>query len=153
MEPELFIAETGRKGKGVFAQVDIPRGRLVIRFDGAENWVWDIPQVYWEYSLQVDYDRYILPSRESTGWFLNHSCDPNCVLTSRSEVKSWRRISKGEELTIDYSTNVGWDEFEMVCACASENCRKLVRSYKYLPDHLKKKYGRNISPYLLRKRT
>jgi len=149
---ELYIAKAGSKGKGVFAQEDIPRGRVVIKFDGDENWIWNIPRIDWEYALQVDFDRYVLPRRESPGWFLNHSCNPNCILASECQVKSWRRISKGEELTIDYSTNVGWDEFEMICVCGSEGCRKLVRSYKYLPGHLKEKYGRHVSPYLLRKR-
>jgi hypothetical protein len=150
---ELYIADAGPRGKGVFAGRDIPRGRVVISFGGDEDWIWNIPRADWEYALQVDYDRYILPRRGSPAWFINHSCHPNCVLVSRSDVKSWRKISRGEEVTIDYSTNVGWDEFEMVCACGSEGCRKLVRSYIFLPDDLKKRYGRNVSPYLLEKRT
>jgi hypothetical protein len=97
----------------------------------------------------VDYDRYIVPPRGSPGWFLNHSCDPNCVLSGRSEVRSRRRIAGGEELTIDYSTNVGWDGFEMSCRCGSANCRGVIRSYAFLPEELKKRYGRNVSPFLL----
>jgi len=124
-EEQLYIAEAGEKGRGVFARRGIPPGRLVMSFRGRERWIWDIPRADWEYTLQVDYDRYILPERGSPPWFLNHSCDPNCVLSGRSGVLSWRAIVGGEELTIDYSTNVGWDAFEMLCHCGSESCRRI----------------------------
>jgi SET domain-containing protein len=148
----LYIAEAGKKGRGVFARRHISRGVVVICFRGKEEWIWDIARTDWEYTLQVDYDRYVLPQRGSPGWFLNHSCDPNCVLDGRLEVKSWRRIERGEELTIDYSTDVGWDGFEMVCHCGSENCRGLIRSYAFLPGELKEKYGQNVAPFLLERR-
>ncbi len=121
----------------------------MIRFDGREDWIWKIPRELWEHTLQVDYDRYILPRRGSPGWFLNHSCDPNCVMAGRAEVRSRRAIAKDEELTIDYSTNVGWDEFEMECRCGSSDCRTVIRSYRYLSPALKKRYGKNVSPFLL----
>ncbi len=145
----LYIAAAGQRGRGVFAGKRIPPGEPVFRFSGHEDWIWRIPRELWEHTLQVDYDRYILPRRNSPGWFLNHSCDPNCVLAGRVEVRSWRAIARDEELTIDYSTNVGWDEFEMECRCGSGNCRTVVRSYRYLPRALKKRYGENVSPFLL----
>jgi len=70
-------------------------------------------------------------------------------LSGRVQVRTWRRIAGGDEVTIAYSTNVGWDGFEMECHCGSEGCRGVVRSYSSLSDELKKRYGRNVSPYLL----
>lgn len=58
-------------------------------------------------------------------------------------------IHAGEEVTFDYSTNVGWVPYEMTCSCGSEGCRGVVLSYDHLSDELKRKYGTNISAYLL----
>ena len=149
MTERLYIAEAGRKGKGVFARVSLLPGTLVIEFSGREGWIWNLPREDWEYALQVDFDRYVLPVRGSPGWFLNHSCDPNCVLSGKSEVRTWRRIAAGEELTLDYSTNVGWEGFEMVCDCRAEKCRQVIKSYNHLSQALKERYGKNVSPYLL----
>jgi SET domain-containing protein len=148
---ELRIGDAGEKGKGVFASQVIQPGELVVDFQGEEQWIWDIPEELWPYTFQVDYDRYILPERESYGWFMNHSCQPNCVILGRTRIMALRRVKEGEELTIDYSTNVGWDGFVMECRCGSANCRKSIRSYKYLSPELKARYGACVSRFLLEK--
>ncbi len=147
----LALAKAGAKGIGVFALQDIPAGEVVITFGGREDWIWNIKRELWDHTLQVDYDRYILPRRNSPGWFLNHSCEPNCVLTGRTAVKSWRPITEGQEITIDYSTNVGWDAFAMTCMCGACKCRKVITSYGFLAPEIKRRYDRNVSPYLLRR--
>ena len=134
---------------GVFAKRAIPGGVRVISFRRNERWIWDIPVDLWEYAFQVDYDRYILPERESFGWYLNHSCAPNCVILGRTRIVALSTIEKGEEVTIDYSTNVGWDGFAMECRCGSDQCRKVVRSYRYLDPILKGRYGACVSRFLL----
>jgi SET domain-containing protein len=133
----------------VFTLRSIPTGQLVITFSGREDWIWNIERELWDHTLQVDYNRYLLPRRNSPGWFLNHSCEPNCVLAGRTAVRSWRPIMKGEEITIDYSTNVGWNGFAMKCLCGTRGCRKVISSYDFLTPEIKRKYGRNVSPYLL----
>ena len=65
---------------------------------------------------------------------MNHSCEPNCVIMGRTRIVALRRIEAGEEVTFDYSTNVGWDGFSMRCRCGTKGCRKVVRSYAFLPD-------------------
>jgi len=137
---------------GVFASADIPEGAVIVRYGGKARWIWDIPGSLWDRCLQVGYDRYVVPTRGSFGWFLNHSCDPNCVIRGEREVAALREIAKGEELTFDYSTNVGWSGFRMECRCGAKNCRRTIGSYWQLSGGLKKRYGRNVSPYLLRSR-
>jgi uncharacterized protein len=81
---------------------------------------------------------------------MNHSCEPNCVIMGRTKVVALRRIEPGEEVTFDYSTNVGWEGFSMACECGMKGCRKVVRSYGALPDELKGRYGACVSAFLLR---
>lgn len=60
-----------------------------------------------------------------------------------------RRIASGEELTFDYSTNVGWDGFAMKCSCGAKDCRGIVRSYWRLSEVIRKRYDGFVSSYLL----
>jgi hypothetical protein len=149
LSEQLKIGDAGAKGKGVFATAKFGAGDLVIDFQGKEEWIWDIPEALWQYTFQVDYDRYILPEKDSPGWYLNHSCEPNCVILGRTRIVALSTIEPGEELTIDYSTNVGWDGFVMECHCGSLDCRGVIRSYRYLDAFLKARYGACVSAFLL----
>ena len=146
---KLRVGDAGPKGKGVFAVDEIHPGEMVIDFAGEEKWIWDIPEELWPHTFQVDYDRYILPESGSPGWCLNHSCEPNCVILGRTRILALKKVAPGEELTIDYSTNVGWDGFAMECRCGAPTCRKLIRSYRYLDAGLKARYGACVSSFLL----
>ena len=146
----LRVGDAGAKGKGVFAAKAIEPAEVVWDYDGEERWIKDIPPELWQYCFQVDYDRYVLPAEGSPGWFMNHSCEPNCVIMGRTKVVALRRIQPGEEVTFDYSTNVGWDGFSMECACGKKRCRRVIRCYSSLPDGLKGRYGACVSEFLLR---
>ena|ERR1035437_3337322 len=146
----LRVGDAGAERKGVFAARRIEPSELVWDYTGDERWIKDIPSELWPYCFQVDYDRYVVPEEGSAGWFMNHSCEPNCVIMGKSRVVALRRIEPGEEVTFDYSTNVGWDDFSMVCKCGATGCRKTVRSYRFLPEELKGHYGACISAFLLR---
>jgi len=148
--PALRIGAAGAKGRGVFASKRIEPGDLVWDYAGEERWIKDIPTKLWKYSFQVDYDKYVVPEKGSAGWFMNHSCEPNCVIMGSTKIVALRRIQPGEEVTFDYSTNVGWEGFSMVCKCGKKECRKTVRSYNFLPDELKGHYGACVSGFLLR---
>ncbi|MDG6953677.1 MAG: SET domain-containing protein-lysine N-methyltransferase [Nitrososphaerota archaeon] len=144
------VGDAGPKGKGVFAARAIRRSEVVIRFQGKTKWIWDIPHDVWPYTIQVDYDRYIVPKKNGIGWYLNHSCEPTCVVSGMSVIAA-RDIQKWEELTFDYSTDVDWSGFRMKCKCGAPKCRGVVRAYRFLPKTLKKKYGTHVAPYLLGK--
>lgn len=148
--PMLRVGDAGAKGKGVFAGRRIEPAELVWDYAAEERWINDIPAGLWRYCFQVDYDRYVVPQEGSAGWFLNHSCEPNCVIMGRTKVVALRRIEPGEEVTFDYSTNVGWDGFSMECNCGTKGCRKTVGSYSFLPEVQKGRYGACVSAFLLR---
>jgi SET domain-containing protein len=149
----LRVGDAGVKGKGVFAARRIEPAEMVWDYAGQERWIKDIPSELWKYCFQVDYDRYVVPEKASAGWFMNHSCEPNCVIMGRTKVVALRRIEPGEEVTFDYSTNVGWEGFSMECKCGTKGCRKVVRSYGLLPEELKGRYGACVSAFLLRPST
>ena len=146
----LKIRRTEGRGLGVVATTAIPARTTVIGFYGRPRWIWDIPRWCWDHCFQVDYDKYFVPKVGSFGWYINHSCNPNCSVHGERELVASRRIRKGEELTFDYSTNVGWDGYAMECLCGARNCRGVILSYAHLGEELKRKYGSNVSPYLMR---
>ena len=133
----------------MFARASIRPNVKVAAFSGLARWIWDIPDQYWPHAFQVDYDRYVLPKKNGRAWYINHSCEPNCVVSGRSLVTE-RRIEPGEELTFDYSTDVDWAGFRMPCRCGSPTCRKVIRAYRYLPKKLKLRYGRHVAGFILR---
>jgi SET domain-containing protein len=149
--PRLTVRKVGEKGLGVVAASDIHAGEVVIRYAGRPKWIWQIPKWCWQHSFQVDYDRYVVPSVGSAGWCINHSCDPNCGVVGERELAALRDIRRGEEVTFDYSTNVGWDGFMMECRCGKKNCRKFIKSYASLAPELKRRYEGHVSPFLLRR--
>jgi hypothetical protein len=145
----LRISPAGGKGDGVFALAEIPAGTVVVNFGGKERWIWDIPKHLWKRCFQVGYDRYVVPSRGSFGWYLNHSCEPNCAIRGERQIVTLRSILPGEELTFDYSTNVGWNGYSMDCSCGARACRESIGSYWSLDEGTRRKYGRSVSAYLL----
>lgn len=144
------IRDAGSKGKGVFAKAPIAASARVATFEGDGRWVWNIPQEDWPYSFQVGYDRYVVPPRRGVAWFINHSCEPNCLISGRSLIAA-RGIREGEELTFDYSTDVDWPGFRMPCSCGTPSCRRVVRAYRFLPRALKERYANHVAPYISRK--
>jgi hypothetical protein len=134
---------------GVFASGPIRRSAVIGSFRGKPRWIWEIPQELWPYTIQVDYDRYVVPRRRGVVWYMNHSCAPNCVI-SGSRISAERDIEKGEELTFDYSTDVDWTGFSMRCTCERPDCRKVIRAYRFLPEEVKLRYGRHVAPFILR---
>ena len=133
----------------MFAGAPIRPNVMVATFRGPAKWIWDIPERYWPYTFQVDYDRYVLPRKNGRAWYINHACEPNCVVSGRSIITA-RKIEAGEELTFDYSTDIDWPDFEMACQCGALNCRKVIRAYRRLPKRLKRRYGRNVAGFILR---
>ncbi|MDO8627955.1 MAG: SET domain-containing protein-lysine N-methyltransferase, partial [Candidatus Diapherotrites archaeon] len=88
----------------------------------------------------ISKNKWIEPFKKNSGYFLNHSCNPNCGLKGLNKITAMKKIGIGEEISIEYSTIVDLKSWDMECMCASKNCRKIIKSYKFLPENLKKKY-------------
>ena len=141
-ESLLAISDSIISGSGVFSTRPIPRGEVVHTLDGKP-----ISQIqcYWRIAtgrlpsdspLQIGRNRYLELDRLSKS--INHSCQPNCILTKVSTLIAVRDIETGEEITYDYSMTVapGFFEyffFHMKCECRAHNCRQIIRNISRTP--------------------
>ncbi len=62
--------------------------------------------------------------------FLNHHCDPNCVVQKRVIsgeqclfIFAKRHVEAGEELTLDYKFDAFPGAQQQPCLCGAKNCR------------------------------
>lgn len=134
----LRIARSKIHGWGLFAYQRIPRGRIVIKYDGERLSLQQfLARLKGIRKRGGRMPRYVV--RMSKNWFVdgsiggsgaervNHSCDPNLQmrLTSDHAVLISRRwIKSGEELTWDY-------RFPRKaplrrCNCGSSKCRRSI---------------------------
>jgi SET domain-containing protein len=113
---DVIVKKSKIEGFGVFAGKNFRKGEIVIQWDFSHMLTKaDLKELPEEEKRYVAYlnKKYILmqpPAR-----FVNHSCDV-----------AKRDISKGEEITSDYSGTETKD-FEMKCTCGSKNCRALIK--------------------------
>lgn len=89
--------------------------------------------------IQVGPSDWLYPAPESFGWYLNHSCEPNCGIKGH-HIVAMRTIQPGEEITIDYSTTNIDRLWKMKCSCRQPNCRKSIRSVIHMTPEWFSKY-------------
>lgn len=103
---DVVVKDAGRKGKGVFALRDFRKGEFIFRRRHARIVLnMNLGSLSAEdrrHLCELDYERsaVLLPP----GCYLNHACDPN-AMRSGVKVFAWRRIRRGEEITIDCRLN------------------------------------------------
>ncbi len=154
---DLVLGET-ELGKAVFANRDFYIGEIIIDFKGEPMRKKDLPVILNpedDRYLQIGPNKFIGPSGDFDDFF-NHSCNPNSGIIfkgGRIILVSIMNIMKGEEIVFDYSTTVDGDKWNMECKCGSENCRKIIGDFKFLPEEVKNRYiSLGIVPgYLVRK--
>lgn len=136
----LSIRETGKTGLGVFAERDFLTGEMVLSILGK---ICDTEDIEFgsrqdDVSFQIG-DRTFLDPTGQVGEFINHSCDANIVLQlidGQPVLVGIRKISKGEEVTFDYSLECSFHpkdtSWKMDCNCGSTHCRRVIRDFKHL---------------------
>ncbi|MDT8897394.1 SET domain-containing protein-lysine N-methyltransferase [Thermanaerothrix sp. 4228-RoL] len=104
------------------------------------------------HSIQIEEDLYMVPlTHGEPADYFNHSCDPNCGLSSPITLVAMRDIAVGEEACFDYamSDSSDYDEFE--CHCGSPHCRRIVTGRDWMLPSLQERYWGYFSPYLQRR--
>lgn len=143
------IGKSAIGGKGIFLTKDVKKNETIFVFRGKEvcytggEW-WRGPN--W---LQVGYAKWISPDPESTGNYLNHSCDLTAGICGKNKIVAIRPLKKGEEVTIDYALSETYPLWHMRCHCRSANCRRIVKPYQDLSDQRKRKFVPYTSKYIL----
>jgi len=122
-----------RLGHGIFAVEAVPKGKLLLQFEGEHLSFDEQCQLDHEgNALQIGQNLYLNP--KSPGLYTNHSCDPNCYINSDLWLVAARHIDADEELTIDYSTTMLERHWEMHdCQCGASLCRGTIRDFDTLP--------------------
>lgn len=140
-------------GNGIFTSVKIPASTPIIEITGTlytNSNLPDNPAV-----LQVGPNLFVGPSGGYDD-YINHSCDPNCMLHivgNRAIVYSIHVIPAGTELTFDYSTSStdSLNDWQMICNCKSVLCRKTISGIQYLkPELIELYHKKNMIPLFLK---
>lgn len=144
----LSVKRSSIQGLGLFTSIDLPSSHVLFKINGST--------VYQSYSrensvanpnwLGVGYQKWIEIEQEDIGVYINHSCKPNVMVNENLEVVSITPIFAHNELLLDYSTTELDPYWTMNCTCGQHNCRKILRSFQYLPLHLQEEYKRYLSP-------
>jgi SET domain-containing protein len=127
-------------GRGLVAAEDIEEGKVIERLEGRVISFNKIPESEIRDAFELDDDRWITPTSDAR--HINHSCDPNCYISSKLDVITTRKVLKGEELTIMYnevtiekymskgSVLPAWDERRSFdCVCGAPKCIGRIDRY------------------------
>ena len=90
----------------------------------------------------------MLPPRSRNGYG-NHSCDPNLWWVSAYELATRREVAANEEVTNDYATSTGDDEFALTCSCRTSHCCGTVTGHDWRRPDLHHRYAGHWVPVLL----
>jgi len=141
MDHAVEVREAGPKGRGVFALRDFGPGDIVLRFERGRvvhaDELDSLTACEREHLGELTADTcQILPAPRR---YVNHACAPNAI-SSDTELRAWRAICAGDEITIDYRLNA-LDDWEMTCACLGpDRLHVVVGSFFALPDEVQRAY-------------
>jgi SET domain-containing protein len=124
-------------GYGLFAAEDIAPGTRIIAYSGEKITSQESAQRLAAgnvYIFHLNY-RYAIDgsSLENTARYINHSCDPNCIVDKEDDtlwIVAARAITAGEELSINY----GYDATryqDNPCHCGALRCCGYILDRQY----------------------
>jgi len=137
LDQNFVVKNTGKYRKGVFAKTNIKSGEKIHLFRGETISVKDFVERInsnkenIDDPLQVGKRTYL--DLDTISRTFNHSCNPNAALRKRSELFAIKDISKGTEITYDYSLTVAPTEWGMKCKCGSKHCRGTLGDVLSIP--------------------
>jgi hypothetical protein len=132
IDPRIEIRTSSIGGKGMFAIKLIKEGEKVAVWGGTWGKEYTDSEgakkakEVGKLIMQWDDNLYSVEERgNDTGYFINHSCDPNIWMQDAFTLIARRAIQPGEELTADYAL---WEADEnhvakWRCKCGSPLCR------------------------------
>jgi SET domain-containing protein len=137
------------EGTGLFARAPIRAGEVVIRLDGREIDDATLAGLTPPYSsLTIAEGRHLLIDPAHPVRYGNHSCDPNLWHEDAVTIVARRDVAPGEELTIDYATHTGVEDWVMACRCGRPGCRGRVTGRDWRLPSLRAAYGDHWTPPL-----
>jgi len=155
---DLKLKESKINGLGLFATKDIAKGEIISVFGGKIYTSSEIDRLPETSNIvnvvtQVNEDFFIGPlddSQNEWGYYINHSCDPNCKIYRSILLIAIKDVGVGDEITFDYAHSHN-KLLDFKCNCKSVNCRKFIanndydnenyqkNNYKYFTEWIKEK--------------
>jgi hypothetical protein len=135
----VIIKSSIISGQGSFAKTNITKGNYITTLTGIPFKKEYIIQN--DDPLQIDENTYL--ELDVASKTINHSCQPNAGICNQSDLYALRDIRRGEEITYDYSTTIGTDDYlsSMLCQCGAENCRQKIGNVLTIPETILKHYA------------
>ncbi len=158
LDRRLEVRDSPIEGRGLFATGRIAAGTVVVRLGGQLVSESELRRSLekaaagtgpYVASVVVDAGAHLRLSPDDPSRLGNHSCDPNLWWTSGYDLAARRDVLPDEELTNDYATSTGLEEFSMPCRCGTERCRGVVTGADWRLAELRARYGRHWVPFLL----
>ncbi len=153
ISPSTEIRQSRVGGRGLFAIKPIKKGDLLVVWGG--NYVdkneSEKAKKDGKLVMQWDEDLFSIEDKgEGSGYFVNHSCEPNLWMEGAYALVAMRDIEKGKELTADYAI---WEADENYvsrwdCSCSSTKCRKKVTGKDWRLKRLRERYKGHFSPLI-----
>jgi D-alanine-D-alanine ligase len=124
-------------GYGIYATRDIAANELIFKGEEIEqrivtrryvenNWNVKEKEIFRKYAYPLSNEVFLLWDYDPSGWApQNHSCSPNTEYKGLNVIAT-RSISKGEELTLDYSSFLDENMEPFHCQCGASQCRGLI---------------------------
>jgi uncharacterized protein len=138
------VKNTKKYGKGVFATRDIKKGTIIHLLDGERLTLGQLANKVKDGDedlndpLQIGKRTYI--DLDEISRTFNHSCDPNTGLRKRSEMFALRDITKGEEITYNYSLTIAPTNWSMKCLCGTNKCQGVISDIRSIPKKYLNEY-------------
>jgi uncharacterized protein len=155
LTPKARPTTTPGKGYGSVASEPIAAGETVAAFGGrcVTRDEFDLLPISQQVrSVQIDDNLYLAGAAEpEPADFINHSCDPNCMLSGNVILVAARDIAAGEEISYDYATTDGSDYDEFECSCGTAMCRGKVSGHDWMLPELQLRHRGSFSPYLAKR--
>ena len=123
--------QSGKGGQGVFAQVDLEPGELLVIWGGEvvnRTGLATLTAQQRQVTIQIEDNAYLVSYEVTEGDYINHACDPNARLVDARTLVALRGIQAGEEVCFDYATCDADNYDEFVCACGAAWCRGSCRT-------------------------
>lgn len=137
-------------GKGLFADEQIKKNEKISYIDGPIRVVRDFSNFnkkdYLASYNWIGVGRYSwIDTATSPFRYINHSCEPNVAIIGKKTVIALEDISKGEELTMDYSLTEAGQDWSISCSCGTKSCRKKIGPINTLPKSVYNKHSAHIT--------
>jgi len=100
--------------------------RIVTRKYVTQNWKERDKENFRRYAYPISKEVFLLWDQNPSEWApQNHSCNPNTAYQGLNVIAT-RKISKEEELTLDYAAFLDENMEPFNCKCGANNCRGLI---------------------------